>query len=118
MSKKEAMKELNIQNIAEFEEITRQQAAVLAYFTGPGCGVCTVVKPKVESLLEMRFPKMAFCTINCEAQAEVAGQFGVHSVPTLILFFDGKETHRLARSFSIGELEQAIERTYHLLFDE
>lgn len=118
MSKKETMKELNIQNIAELKEITRQHAAVLAYFTGPDCGVCTVVKPKVVSLLEMRFPKIVFCIIDCEAQAEVAGQFGVHSVPTLVLFFDGKETRRVARSFSIGELEQAIERTYHLLFDE
>lgn len=112
------MKELNIQNITELEEVTRQQDAVLAYFTGPGCSVCTVVKPKILSLLEVRFPKMVFCNIDCEKQPQVAGQFGVHSVPTLILFFDGKETHRLARSFSIGELEQAIERTYHLLFDE
>ena len=118
MNREKAMKELNIENITELEDITRQQAAVLAYFTGPGCGVCTAVKPKILSLLESRFPKMAFCTIDCEAQTEVAGQFGVHSVPTLILFFDGKETHRFSRNFSIGELEQTIERTYHLLFDE
>ena len=105
-----------VNNLAELEAAIADHLAVLAYFTGPNCNVCKVIKPKILALLEYNFPRIEFCYVDCDAQPQAAGQYGVLSIPTVILFFDGKETTRLVRTFSMGELEQAITRPYELLF--
>jgi len=103
-------------SLAALQEYLASETAVLVYFSTPQCNVCKVLKPKVVSLLEQRYPQMGFVYSDVARDAETAAQLGVLTVPTLIVYFDGKESARFVRTFGIGELEAAIARPYELLF--
>lgn len=109
----------------EIEEFDSQQAlqdylaaeaAVLVYFSTPECNVCKVLKPKVMELLERKYPKVAFVYSDVARVPEIGAQMSVLTVPTLVLFFDGRESARFVRNFSLSELESAIERPYTMIF--
>ena len=92
-----------------------ENPAALLYFSAEGCGVCTVLLPKVEALLREEFPRAGLARIDCSARPELAAQQGVFAVPTLVLFFDGREAQRFARNVSLGQLREAMARPYRLL---
>lgn len=102
--------------LTDLQDYIAAETAVLVYFSTPQCNVCKVLKPKVLELLQQRYPRMGFVYSDVAQDAEVAAQLGVLTVPTLIVYFDGRETDRFVRTFGIGELEAAIARPYEMLF--
>jgi thioredoxin 1 len=102
----------------ELEKILTESNAVLTYFSSDGCGVCGVLKPQVENLIQNKYPEIDFIEIDAKAEREICGQLNVHSIPTVIIFFEGKEFYRFARNFSQSEIDQAIERPYEMFFDK
>lgn len=96
--------------------VTDNEAAAV-YFAGADCGVCHVLEPKVKSLLAESFPRIAFGRVATEQANELAAQQQVFAVPTLLLFFDGRESFRYARNFSIAEIERDIGRPYSMFFE-
>ena len=109
------MPEIVINDLTELDNVIKKSPCILGYFTGPNCNVCKVIKPKILDLVKTKFPELKFCYVDCAALPQAAGQYGVLSIPTVVLYFDGKETIRLVRNFSIAELEQSISRPYELL---
>ncbi len=101
----------------DIRDLLNTRAAVCLYFTTMDCAVCKSLKPKVQKLLETQFPMIFFFEIDCQQQPEVAGQFSVFTIPTVLCFFEGRETIRLARHFSMGEFAELLERPYRLLFE-
>jgi thioredoxin-like negative regulator of GroEL len=98
------------------EEI-QSQAATAVYFKGERCSVCSVLEPKIKTLLASEFPKFTFISIpESEAQSELRAQLRVFNVPTLVLFLEGKEFLRTGKNTSIMELAQQIERPYQICF--
>lgn len=97
--------------------LVEREDAVLTYFSTPTCNVCKVLKPKVRQLLEADYPRVQFRYVDCEAEPATAGQQMVFAVPTIVLYFGGRETTRMSRNIGLGELAAAIDRPYHLLFD-
>jgi thioredoxin-like negative regulator of GroEL len=87
------------------------------YFRGDQCSVCTALYPKIKAHFEQVYPRMDFETIEGEALQKVVAQYGVFSVPVLLVFFDGKEQSRFVRNFSTREVDEKINRVYHLMFD-
>ncbi len=90
-------------SLEEIRERLNTRSAVCLYFTTTDCNVCKNLKPKVKEVLSTQFPRISFYEIDCQQQPEVAGQFGVFTIPAVICFFEGKETIRLARHFSLSE---------------
>ncbi len=82
------------------------------YFSGPNCGVCEALKPKLFELLGQRFPRLILGEVNCDASRELAAQQMVFTIPTLIVYLDGREGLRKSRSFSLAELAAELERPY------
>ncbi|OJJ16807.1 hypothetical protein BKI52_33420 [marine bacterium AO1-C] len=87
------------------------------YFTSPGCSVCKVLKPKVKSLVEARYPNLEWREINIAEEREIAAQYSVFTVPVLIIELEGKEYVRLIRAFSLDEVQEKTDRIYSLLFE-
>ena len=102
---------------SEILDIIHSKEAVLLYFKTTSCSVGEAVEPKVKTLLEQRFPKMHFKSIDMNFDAEIAAQFNAFTEPTVLVFFDGRESIRKSRSFSIAELEENIRRLYQLFFE-
>lgn len=105
------------QNFENFLELTKLKTAICFYLSTPQCNVCKVLKPKVMEMLENEFPKMEFNYIDLDEAKEIAGQLSVFSVPTILIYFDGKETIRASRNVNIEVLRDQINRYYKMLFE-
>ncbi|MEN8186833.1 MAG: thioredoxin family protein [Bacteroidota bacterium] len=101
----------------EFKEVLDQNLGVLFYFSTISCNVGEALEPKVISLLEENFPKIPFYFIDMNASPEVSANNSVFVEPTILVFFDGKETIRKSRIVSIPDLSDSISRIYKLAFE-
>jgi thioredoxin 1 len=87
------------------------------YFSGKSCGVCHALRPRVEDMFTEEFPQVPLLEIATDEQPEMTAQFSVFTLPVLIIYIEGREGSRFARSFSLGEVREALERPYHMLFE-
>jgi thioredoxin 1 len=90
---------------------------VLAYFYTEASSVCMELKLKVAKMITEVFPKMKMVIVESDKLPELAAQNRVFFAPTLIVFFDGRETIRESRSFGIEEMKSKIQRPYSMLFE-
>lgn len=107
----------SIETINEIQESIKNETALTIYFFNDDCPPCLSLRPKVEALIENEYPKMKLVFVNSQAHPEFPAHFGVFSNPTLLVFFDGKESKRYSKYISISELSQSIARYYNLIFD-
>ena len=109
------------ETINSFEELLKlkeKEPALLVYFSTEACNVCKVLKPKVGELIETGFPKIKAVYVQTDKIPEAAGQNQVFAVPTILVFFEGREYIRKSRNIGIGELQQEIDRPYSMFFAE
>lgn len=69
-------------------------------------------------MINNRFPKIHLCFVPLESNPEIAGAFQVFVEPTILVFFEGKESIRKSRNLGLNELNAAIERPYDLIFSD
>lgn len=105
----------NIESLPHLQSVTQQNGG-LVYFSQLDCNVCTVLKPKVIGLLEDQFPQLPFYYVDCKKLPDAAAQFQVFAIPTIKLFFLGREQNNFTRSFSLDQLSAAIDRYYRHVF--
>lgn len=110
------MEENGILKQSELDEFIQANDAVAVYFSTEYCNVCKVLKPKIIEFLEENFPKIIFKYVDIEKSRETAGKYSIFAVPTIVFYFNGQETFRKSRNFSLSELYQAVGRPYSLLF--
>lgn len=82
---------------------------ILLYFSQPECNVCKTLRPKVESLVA-DYSGLKFFYIDIIEFPAVRGQFLIFAVPTIILFYEGREVKRWSRFMSVTEIRQELER--------
>ena len=99
------------------EAFAREHPIALIWFSGPGCNVCHALRPKVESLLDEAFPKAAMALVDCDRDRDLAAQLGIFTIPTAVIWLDGREAQRFARNFSVNEIRTALARPYALCFN-
>lgn len=100
----------------QFDQAIAEHPAVLVLFGGEHCGVCQAVKPQLEQALAERYPEMALLYLDCQNQAEsVCAQQRIFSLPVVQLWFNGQKFDEWVRTFSIGQVLNAIERPYGLM---
>lgn len=103
-------------SVDDFNKTIGTKDAVLVYFSHDKCNVCKALKPKVSEMVLHKFSKMTLCYSDTVIYPELAAQLGIFSVPTIIIFFGGKEFYRFSRNVGISELCDVIERPYDLMF--
>ncbi len=105
-----------VSSLDEFQQQVNKQQAVLFYFSNDNCSVCKVLLPKVEELIKEEFPQMQTFYINTKNSADIAAQNRIFTVPTALIYFEGKSYFQFSRNFSLNQLKDAIKRPYQLIF--
>ncbi len=78
-----------------FETILNSEKKVLLDFYADWCGPCRMVSPLVDEIAEEN-PQYLVGKINVDLEPELAGQFGVASIPTLVVMENGKIINQAA----------------------
>jgi len=100
-----------------FRQLTSHEDAVLVYFSHQHCNVCKVLKPKIAEMVSNHFPRIKLTFLDTVKFPEVAGQQSIFTVPTLLIFFGGREYIRVSRNISVSQLQGQIRRPYELMFN-
>lgn len=100
------IKELDSTNFKE--AISR--GVVVVDFWAPWCMPCKVMHPVFESVAKDFEGKVQFCKVNVDEQQELAGQYGIQSIPTIMIFKDGYEVDIHNGFMRIPELTDMVKR--------
>ncbi|MFR6012690.1 MAG: thioredoxin [Coprococcus sp.] len=88
-------------------EITKSDKPVLVDFWAVWCGPCQMMAPILHEL-ETEMPDVQIGKVNVDEQMDLARQFQVVSIPTLIIFKNGQEVQRMVGVTSKEELKDAL----------
>ena len=88
-------------------EITKSDKPVLVDFWAVWCGPCQMMAPILHEL-ETEMPDVQIGKVNVDEQMNLARQFRVVSIPTLIIFKNGQEVQRMVGVTSKKELKDAL----------
>ena len=88
-------------------EITKSDKPVLVDFWAVWCGPCQMMAPILHEL-ETEMPDVQIGKVNVDEQMDLARQFRVVSIPTLIIFKNGQEVQRMVGVTSKEELKDAL----------
>ncbi|MBM3386129.1 MAG: thioredoxin TrxC [Betaproteobacteria bacterium] len=79
--------------------IGRSQLPVLVDFWAPWCGPCRMMAPAFEQAAGLLEPQVRLAKVNTEDEPALAARFNIRSIPTLVLFRNGREVARQAGAF-------------------
>ena len=90
-----------------FEQTVNENAMVIVDFWAPWCGPCKGFAPVYEKAAEAH-PDIVFAKVNTYDQQELAGAFGIRSIPTLMVFREKVILFQQAGALPATALEQVI----------
>jgi len=94
---------------ADFERhVTHSEVPVLVDFWAPWCGPCKMMAPQFEQAAVRLEPRVRLAKLNTDEAQTVAGQYGIRSIPTMILFDGGQEVARQSGALMAGDIESWV----------
>jgi len=76
-------------------EVLNSKQTVLLDFWAPWCGPCRMLSPLVDQVAG-EYPEIKVVKVNIDEEQELAAQFGIMSIPTLVVVKNGREARRAA----------------------
>jgi thioredoxin 1 len=98
-------------NNGDFDaEVLKSDVPVLVDFYADWCGPCHVLAPTIEALSNEFEGKIKFVKVDVDANQEVASRYEIMSIPTIMLFENGKVEDSIVGAYPASVYKEHIER--------
>lgn len=99
-------------NDGDFEEqVLKSQQPVLVDFWAPWCGPCRGLAPTLETIASEYQDKVKIVKMNVDENANVPAEYGVRSIPFLVLIKDGKIVDSIVGVHPKAKIQEMIDKT-------
>jgi len=92
------------------EEVLKSALPVLVDFWAVWCAPCLMVVPSLEYLAETYKDKLLIKKMNVDENRKIPSQYGIMSIPTLLLFKDGELKETIVGALPKEKIEQAVSK--------
>ena len=103
------MAELNFTNSNFKEEVLQSKEPVLVDFWATWCGPCRMMGPVVEEFANDYAGKVKVGKVNVDEEPELAQEYGIMSIPTIIIFKEGKIVNQVVGARAKSDLEAILQ---------
>jgi thioredoxin 1 len=91
------------------QEVLESTIPVLVDFWAPWCMPCRMLEPIIEKLAEENQDKLKICRLNTDENQNIAVQYGIQGIPTMIVFKEGREVGRNVGVMSKEKLQEKLD---------
>ena len=96
---------------ADFDEkVLKNNLPVLVDFWAVWCGPCKLAEPIIDELSDMHVGKLVVAKVDVDKNPKIAEKYGVMSIPTTILFKEGKELDRIVGFGGKAPFEELVKK--------
>ena len=101
--------EINLTSSTYEGEVLKSDKPVLVDFWAPWCGPCRMVGPVISEIADEYDGRVKVCKLNVDECGDIAAMNAVVSIPTVIIFVDGKVKQKIIGAHAIEDYEDALD---------
>ncbi len=102
-----APKEISSEEFTDEVEVADEP--VLVDFWAEWCGPCKQLEPRIEELAEEFDGQIKFVKVDVDENQELAGQFGIRSIPSLLFFQEGEKVDQIVGSVPKERIREKLD---------
>lgn len=91
-------------------EVLQSEVPVLVDFWAPWCGPCRIIMPLMDEIQADYGEKVKVFKINTDDNPQIATEYGIRSIPTVIIFVDGKKTETIIGAVPKSSVTTALNK--------
>ncbi len=92
------------------EEVLQSQQLTIVDFWAPWCGPCHMISPVLEELAQEKADQLKIAKVNVDENQQLAGQYQIMSIPTLLFFKGGQVVDQMIGAVSKEKIVQTVEK--------